>query len=254
MGFKAKRVARRVLKALADSTSIRSFFLTTLCLKGWADAKLNKPTAPKEVTLDLEHLRLCVDVARVELISYWRIWYERCYDAIAMERPRCVVDVGANIGAFSLYQTMVKDAEQVVAFEPSPQVFPRLVRNVEINGPRNVRVVNAAVGARQGTVSFMEARKSINGQVTETGTLTVPCVTLDSEVSDIPAIDILKINTEGYETRVLEGACETLKKTKRIALELHYPGERQEIESILFPLGFSLEAVQGDLVFYRERN
>jgi FkbM family methyltransferase len=254
MGFRPKRAARRALRAMADPVSIRSFFLTALCLKGWADAKLGWRTAPKEVMLDLRHLKLCVDVARVELIPYWEIWHERCYDAIAMDRPRCVVDVGANIGAFSLYQAMVKHAELVIALEPSPQVFPRLAKNIEINGLKNVRVVNAAVGDKQGVLSFSEGRMSINCRVSEFGPLKVPCVTLDAELSSTPSIDILKIDAEGYERHVLQGASETLKKTKRIGLELHYPGERQEIESILFPLGFSLANIHDDLVFYRRGN
>ncbi len=250
MGFRPKRAARRTLRAMTDPVTVRSLFLTASCLKGWADAKLGRRTASKEVMLDLKHLKLCVDVASVELISYWEIWHERCYDAIAMNRPRCVVDVGANIGAFSLYQAMVQHAELVVAFEPSPQVFPRLAKNIEINGLKNVRVVNAAVGDKQGVLSFSEGRMSVNCRVNEFGALKVPCVTLDAELSDMPRIDILKIDTEGYETHVLRGASETLKKTQRIALELHYPGERQEIEAILCPLGFSLVKMQDELVFF----
>lgn len=249
MGFRPKRAARRALRALTDPVTIRSFFLTALCLKRWADAKLGRRTASKEVTLDLKHLKLFVDVARVELISYWEIWHECCYDTIAMDRPLCVVDVGANIGAFSLYQAMVKHAELVIAFEPSPQTFPRLAKNVEINGLKNVRVVNAAVGEKEGVMSFSDGLMSVNGRVSEFGPLKVPCVTLDAELFNIPSIDILKIDTEGYETHVLKGASETLKKTKRIAVELHYPGERQEIESILFPLGFSLAKMHDALVF-----
>jgi FkbM family methyltransferase len=235
---------------MTDPVSIKSFVSTALCLKGWADAKLGRRTASKEVVLDLKHLKLCVDVSRVELISYWEIWHEHCYDAIAMDRPRCVVDVGANIGAFSLYQAMVKHAELVIAFEPSPHVFPRLAKNVEINGLKNVRAVNAAVGDKQGFLPFSEGRMSVNCRVSEFGPLKVPCVTLDAELFNIQSIDIVKIDTEGYETHVLQGASETLKRTKQVVLELHYPGERQEIESILGSLGFSLAKMHGDLVSY----
>lgn len=120
---------------------------------------------------------------------------------------------------------------------------------MEINGLKNVRVVNAAVGEKEGVMSFSDGLMSVNGRVSEFGPLKVPCVTLDAELFNIPSIDILKIDTEGYETHVLKGASETLKKTKRIAVELHYPGERQEIESILFPLGFSLAKMHDALVF-----
>jgi FkbM family methyltransferase len=224
----------------------------SICLKAWVYAKVGLQSASREVVLDLRPVSLCVDVSRLELISFWEIWHEGCYDAIAVDHPRCVVDVGANIGVFSLYQSMVKGAEQVVAFEPSPEVFPRLVKNIEINGIKNVRVVNAAAGNESGTLSFSESRISANSRVSEAGPLKVPCVRLDDELRDVSSIDILKIDTEGYETHVLRGASETLKKTERIALELHYPGERQEIEAIVSPLGFFLVKARGNLVFYRK--
>jgi FkbM family methyltransferase len=99
------------------------------------------------------------------------IWREHCYDAVALDAPRCVVDVGANIGAFSLYQAMIKHAELVIAFEPSPDVFRRLAKNVEINGLNNVRIVNAAVGEKARVLSFSEGRMSVNCRVSESGAL-----------------------------------------------------------------------------------
>jgi FkbM family methyltransferase len=251
MTIRLRRAVRRACRATTDPVNLRSLFLTGLCLKEWVCAQFGLQTTSREVVLELKPLRLCVDIARVELVSFWEIWHERCYDEIAVEHPRCAVDVGANIGVYSLYQVMLKHAEQVIAFEPSPEVFRRLAKNIEINGIRNVRAVNAAVGDAPGTLSFTEDRISANGRVSETGTLKVACVRLDDELRNVPSIDILKIDTEGYETHVLRGASETLKKTQRIALELHYPGERQEIEAIVSPLGFSLAKVYGNLVFYK---
>jgi FkbM family methyltransferase len=249
-----RRAMRRVIRAMTDAVNFKTVLLTSICLKAWACAKVGLQTAPKEVVLDLRSVRLCVDVSRLELISFWEIWYEGCYDAIAIDHPRRVVDVGANIGVFSLYQSMVKRAAQVIAFEPSPEVFPRLVKNIDINSIKNVRLVNAAVGDESGMLSFAESRISANSRVSEMGLLKVPCVRLDDELKDVPGIDLLKIDTEGYETHVLRGAFETLKKTERIVLELHYPGEQKEIEAIVFPLGFSLTKAEGNLIFYRSAN
>jgi FkbM family methyltransferase len=247
------RAMRRVIRAMTDAVNFRSVFLTSICLKAWACAKVGLESASREVVLDLRPVRLCVDVSRLELISFWEIWHEGCYDAIAVDHPRCVVDVGANIGVFSLYQSMLKRAEQVIAFEPSPEVFSRLMQNIELNDIKNVRVVNAAVGNESGTLSFSESRISANSKVSEIGALKVTCVRLDDELRDVSRIDILKIDTEGYETHVLRGAGETLKKTERIAVEIHYPGERQEIEAILLPMGFSLAKADGNLIFYRRK-
>jgi FkbM family methyltransferase len=249
-----RRAIRRVTRAMIDASNFTSVLLMANCLKAWAYAKVGMQSASREVVLELRPLRLCVDVSRLEIISFWEIWHEGCYDAISVDHPRCVVDVGANIGVFSLYQSMVKRAEKVIAFEPSPEIFPRLVKNMEINGIKNVRVINAAVGDESAMLSFAESRISANSRVSETGSLKVPCVRLDDELRDVPGIDVLKIDTEGYETHVLRGACETLKKTDRIVLELHYPNEQKEIEAILFPIGFSLAKADGILVFYRRAN
>jgi FkbM family methyltransferase len=250
MRIRKKRAVGRILKAMSDPVNVRSFSNMAVCLKGWAEARLGRQAQSRVVRLDLKRLALVVDAARAELLSYMEIWHERCYDAVALDAPGCVVDVGANIGAFSLYQAIVKHAGVVIAFEPSPDVFPRLAKNVEINRLTNVRLVNAAVGETTGVLSFSEGRMSVNCQVSNAGPLKVRCVTLDSELSNIPNIDLLKIDTEGYETHVLQGAHETLKRTSRIALELHYLGEDQEIESILAPLGFVLKNRRGNLMFY----
>src|SRR5687767_15025750 len=111
MAYRPKRAFKRALRAMNDPVNLQSLYRTGLCLKGWANAKLGRRSPSREVILDLSQLKLCVDVARVELISFWEVWHERCYDQIAVDRPRCVVDVGANIGAFSLYQAIVKHAD-----------------------------------------------------------------------------------------------------------------------------------------------
>ena len=238
MTIRLKRPVRRAFRAMADPRNVRSLCSTVLCLRGWARAKWGQPDASREVVLDLRYSRLCVDIARAEIVSFWEVVHERCYDPIALDYPVCVVDVGANIGAFSLYQAITKHAERVIAFEPSPQVFPRLLKNVELNGLGNVTAINAAVGDMAGLLSFSEGRMSMNGHVSESGPLKVPCVTLDGELRDIPRIDILKIDTEGYEAQVLRGASDVLTRTQRIAVELHYPSEREEIDSLVLSQGF----------------
>jgi FkbM family methyltransferase len=250
--FRPKRAITRVLRSITDPVKIKSLLLMLLCIWGCACAKFRRPAAPREVVLELKRLRLCVDVARAELISYWEIWHEHCYDCLATN-PRCVVDVGANIGAFSLYQTMSQHAERVIAFEPSPEVFARLAKNLELNELTNVRAVNAAVGDKPGTLAFSQGLMSINDRIDESGTLRVRVVTLDDELRDVPSIDLLKIDTEGYEAKVLQGAPDTLKKTRHVVLEMHYPGEAEEIRAMMEPLGFSLSKVQGGLVFYQRK-
>lgn len=253
MRFRPKRATRRVARALLDPVNARSLFSTAQCIRGWANAKFGHSSTSREATLDLRKLRLCVDTSRAELLSYWEVWHENCYEAFPqfrVDHPGCVVDVGANIGAFSLYEALIRGARKIIAFEPSPAVFPRLARNLEINRVLSTTAINAAVGCEAKVLRFSEGRMSINGKVTDEGPIVVRCTTLDAELSDVQKIEILKVDTEGYELEVLAGAPQTLKKTERIVLELHFADEKAQLDSVLHPLGFEFIGQRDDLVFY----
>ncbi|MYS71579.1 FkbM family methyltransferase, partial [Streptomyces sp. SID5926] len=74
------------------------------------------------------------------------------------------VDVGANIGVFSvLAARLVGDAGRVVAIEASPDVHRRLVGNARLNGLGNIRALNAAVSDRTRTLTFALASSRNTG-------------------------------------------------------------------------------------------
>lgn len=143
-------------------------------------------------------------------------------------------DVGAHVGWFSLYAARIvgKDGA-VVAFEPSPDVFALLQRNV----PPEVEVVACAVGARNGSASFASQGTSSAASLIERVTrinaahhpgepiqqAEVSIMTLDSALeSGRRSPDILKIDVEGYELEVLRGARSLLASCKpAIVAEIH---------------------------------
>jgi FkbM family methyltransferase len=131
-------------------------------------------------------------------------------------------DVGANIGYYLLLiESAVGPAGRVTCFEPDAENLRELRRNLEANRLSNVEVVAAAVGARDGAVSL---RAGLNAAVAAAhpGAPTVPLVRLDSA---LPArVDFLKIDVEGYEGQVLEGARRLLSTDRpNLFLEVH-PG------------------------------
>jgi FkbM family methyltransferase len=131
-------------------------------------------------------------------------------------------DVGANIGFYLLLiESAVGPAGQVTCFEPDADNVRELRRNVEANRLANVEVVAAAVGTLDGAVSL---RPGINAAVVPQGRgeLTVPLVRLDSALA--APVDFLKIDVEGYEGHVLEGARHLLSVQRpNLFLEVH-PG------------------------------
>jgi FkbM family methyltransferase len=137
-----------------------------------------------------------------------------------------VIDVGANIGLYTLlFSKLVGDTGRVLAFEAAPENVNRLEANLALNDVHNVDVLGVAVSNRLGTAdlhlfgtnrnalhslapvriadqSFKEADRTPNE------TIEVETLTLDFFCADrgIDHVDFLKVDVEGAELHVLEGA------------------------------------------------
>lgn len=139
-------------------------------------------------------------------------------------------DVGANVGAFTILAAGVVGA-RTVSFEPSPETFEMLSRNVRLNGLQDrVRAVNAVVGRTAGTAQFSAGLGTENHVAAATGeknSITVPVTTLDDEFAATPAV-LLKVDVEGFETEVFGGAEATLKNPalQAIIVERNGSGNR----------------------------
>lgn len=131
-----------------------------------------------------------------------------------------LIDVGANMGYFSLLWAGLNPSGKAVAFEASPRNIELLRNNVERNHLKDrVAIIPKAAGDHAGTVSFDAGPADQTGwgglsRDTSATTITVPMVRLDEELSET-TIDVLKIDVEGADTMVLRG-CEALLKGRRI--------------------------------------
>lgn len=148
-----------------------------------------------------------------------------------------VYDVGCLEGMYTLFFARAVGARgRVVAFEPNPANHHAIVRNVELNGFRNVRVYDVGLGAeRQDTELAVPyglpgqgtARTDLkDAYLRQRGTIRVPIRirALDEMIAAerLPAPDLIKIDVEGFEAPVLRGARQTLRTFKpRLFIELH---------------------------------
>ncbi len=157
-----------------------------------------------------------------------------------------VFDVGAHAGLYALLASvLVGPAGSVVAFEPLPRNLRYLREHLRINRISNVRVIEAAVSARTGTTLFAEGPDSFSGRIDEDGVLRVPLVGLDDMIlrGEIPAPDYIKIDAEGAERLVLDGARATLAAAHpTLFLSVHTPELRRECAEILRGLGYDLRS------------
>jgi FkbM family methyltransferase len=165
------------------------------------------------------------------------------------------VDVGANIGAFTV--ALADYARRVVAIEPSPAVLPFLRRNVELSHLNNVSVVDCAASAPGvDLVPFYVPPMDHFGMGSSAAQfgvdpLTIPARPLDRILRDYDDIDVaaIKIDVEGFEAHVLLGASELLhsRKAPFIAFEFcdwaedrAFPGRKGWAQQILLDAGYKL--------------
>lgn len=119
-----------------------------------------------------------------------------------------ILDVGGNIGTHSIYYSKFG---HVHSFEPNPIAFECLVHNMQ---GTNSTLYNVAVGAENGFVSMSEVEDGNYGAVYTQPHGEIPVITIDSMQLD--ACDFIKIDCEGDEVAVLQGAAETIKTFKPI--------------------------------------
>lgn len=152
-----------------------------------------------------------------------------------------LVDVGANIGGYSLFAASY--GAEVYAFEPAPSTFKLLERNVSINPKLAAKIhpVQKVVSDSKGEVDFLTDLDTVNRivseddpQTRESAVMKVPSVTLDAFFN---SINILKIDVEGFEKVVLGGAKTLLSKNDLKLIVLEDPDE--DIVSFLSGYGFS---------------
>jgi FkbM family methyltransferase len=140
------------------------------------------------------------------------------------------VDVGANIGAYTILASSEIKAN-TISIEPLESTYLKLIDNILINKiQENVRAFNIGLGSKIGKLYFTKSLDTIN-HVTlkeDIDTAVVKIDTLDSLLKNEQCPVLIKIDVEGYETEVINGAEKTLanKLLKAIIIELNGSGSR----------------------------
>ena len=126
-------------------------------------------------------------------------------------------DIGAQTGYYTcLFAHYVGATGKVVAYEPMPQSFAMVEKNLQENGFTQVVAVNAACSDASGLLTMHETSGMFIAGSGDGPSHTVPKVRLDEQRHPLP--DLIKIDVEGHEPAVLAGLKGILKKSKPILI------------------------------------
>lgn len=161
----------------------------------------------------------------------WKIFFLGEYEkgtnktlAKYIKKGDVVIEAGANLGSETILLSKLVGEGKVYGFEPNPYTFERLSINVTINDLKNVKVYDIAIGEKNGDISFNIYPKGfcnpgMSSKYMETPLttkITVQQKTLDTFVQEqgITKLDFLKMDIQGAEMDLLNGASATISKYK----------------------------------------
>jgi len=257
------RVLKRLIFTVVNAPGFSNRFKALIVLLEHIAGKIGKPLSSKVYDLKLEDMNIRLQASSQELLGYWEIFLEKEYQYFDQElnENSVICDIGANIGFFALFYARRKKAGKIFSFEPSPSVYKQLEHNIHANGKGVIKIFPKALGDNKGVVAFEQAPLSLNSKIvpqpTESST-NVEVSTLDDCVmeEDIAMIDLLKIDTEGFELQVLKGGISrALPRTQRMIIEFHKTEDRDAIIALAKKAGLQCVLQKHLLLFFsRKKN
>lgn len=186
-----------------------------------------------------------------DLTTLWAVW---CAGEYTIPRDsRVVLDLGANIGAFSLFALASAPGCRVVAVEPFPSTFEKLVKTVELNGLQGRVSCEMVAISDKADRFFMSSDQSIeshsrkvSAERGEDDAIEVLSMSIADilEKCEIDEIDYLKSDIEGAEVQLFDGTPEdVLRRARKIGVECHSAAGQATVWGKLDRSGFKLDRV-----------
>ncbi len=173
------------------------------------------------------------------LFMYDEIFGKEIYKFKTNAKTPFIIDGGSNIGLSVVFFKKLFPEAEVLAFEPDPDIYAILKKNIVSAGvAEGVTCIGACLAAEKGSVTFYSdgsdgGSKINHGQATKK--IEVPAVVLSDYITK--PVDFLKLDIEGAELEVLESSRENLKKVKNIFVEYHSQSNQpQGLDNILLLL------------------
>ncbi len=209
-------------------------------------------------------------IPRKNTDDYIQLFYGREQELIPhlkFFKGETFLDVGANVGYHTLKSATAYGKDiKVIAIEAHPETYKALCRNIACNGFKNIIAINKAVSDKKGIITLYDDI-DIDGYL-NSGHATllleqksnfkssklsnVLSDTLDNILKEhnISSVDVLKMDIEGAEIQALGGSMNTLKKLRKIIVEIH-DNNSEPVRSIIQNNDFYIETVGPYVIGYK---
>lgn len=169
-----------------------------------------------------------------------------------IEKDDIVIDGGAFEGVFSIVASkLVGSNGLVIAFEPDPENYRNLLKNIELNEIKNIIAINKGLWKKDSIIEFMDAHNGSSSFIHDKNAINlveIPVVSLDSELNrlNLERVNFLKLDVEGAEFEVIEGFSNTLAKCNvKIAIASYHVRDGHKtcfnVEKMLSRLGYTVK-------------
>src|SRR3990170_708877 len=183
------------------------------------------------VLVDVQGSKMYMDSRDIGVVPFLLEWgfYEKYETALfksVVKKGMVVVDIGANIGYYTLLASHLVGREgKVFAFEPDPSNYDLLLKNIEINACTNVVPVQKAISSKSGRIKLFLDKNNLGGHslseanVDKSSFIAVEAILLDDFFKNIDVkIDVVKMDVQGLEMHVLEGMTDTVNQNANLKI------------------------------------
>lgn len=163
-------------------------------------------------------------------LLFREIFFRNEYYFVSRRRDPIIFDCGANIGMASIYFTWLYPKCTIYAFEPDPETYKKLQKNITQNNLRNVHMHNVALVNKPGMIDFFIDKQQPGLPLMSIIRARLPKDTIKvhgqplSDFISKTTVDFLKIDVEGAETYVLHDLSKTkkLNAIREMVIEYHH--------------------------------
>jgi FkbM family methyltransferase len=169
------------------------------------------------------------------------------------------IDCGANVGTHTIeWANRMTGWGNVIAIEAQERIFYALAGNIAINNCFNAQAINAAVAEKDGSMTIpvpnylmpasfgslelkqRENPEFIGQQINHGGPGVATVRTLSLDSLNLPRVDLIKIDVEGMELDVLQGAARCIEKNKPILLVEAIKVDQNQLRTVLEGFGYQI--------------